>query len=67
MIEKLTVAEDDLKDAMSPFLTAIFRSFHEKKKTWLQVLQVLTELDCLASLAIASGQSDHQMCRPTFR
>jgi DNA mismatch repair protein MSH6 len=30
-------------------------------------LSVLTELDCLASLAIVSGQSDTPMCRPIFR
>lgn len=34
---------------------------------WLQALAILTELDCLASLAIASGQQSHPMCRPVFR
>lgn len=55
MVEELESAEDRLKDALSPFLTAIFSNFHEKKTMWLQIVQVLTELDCLASLAIASG------------
>lgn len=27
----------------------------------------MTELDCLSALAITSGQSDHQTCRPVFR
>jgi len=34
---------------------------------WLKCLQVLTELDCLASLAIVSGQAEHPMTRPVFR
>ena len=66
-MERLEVCEDNLKDALSPFLTAIFAKFHLKKTMWLQILQILTELDCLASLAITSGQSDHPMCRPVFR
>mmetsp|Transcript_30336 Transcript_30336/g.40311 ORF Transcript_30336/g.40311 Transcript_30336/m.40311 type:complete len:93 (+) Transcript_30336:42-320(+) len=35
LVERLEIAEDRLKDALSPFLTAIFRSFHEKKSMWL--------------------------------
>jgi len=27
----------------------------------------LTELDCLASLAIVSGQAETSMCRPKFK
>lgn len=56
-----------MKNALMPFLTEIFRSFHEKKSMWLQILQIISELDCLTSLAITSGQSDHPMCRPLFR
>lgn len=29
-------------------------------------MNILTELDCLASLAIVSGQAENQMCRPKF-
>ena len=52
---------------MAPFLTAIFSKFHDKKSMWLQVLSILGELDCLASLSIVSGHSDVPQCRPTFR
>ena len=48
-------AEDKLKDAIAPFLTAIFRKFYEKREIWLKCLSILTELDCLASFAILSG------------
>ena len=52
---------------MAPFLTAIFSKFHAKKSMWLQILSILGELDCLASLSIVSGHSDVPQCRPTFR
>ena len=67
LVEKLEKAEDSLKDSMAPFLTGIFRKFHSHKSIWLQCLSVLTELDCLSSLAIVSGQSDTPMCRPIFK
>lgn len=35
LVEKLEAAEDHLKDALSPFLTSIFRNFHSKKATWM--------------------------------
>ena len=55
LVDKLEKAEDSIKDSMAPFLTAIFQRFHSHKRMWLQCLSVLTELDCLASLAITSG------------
>lgn len=55
LVDKLEIAEDKLKDAMSPFLTAIFGKFHDKKQVWLQAVNILTELDSLASLSIVSG------------
>ena len=67
LVEQLEVAEDKLKDAMAPFLTAIFSKFHTKKSMWLQILSILGELDCLASLSIVSGHSEVPQCRPTFR
>ena len=51
---------------MAPFLTALFKRFHDKNKIWTACVQILTELDCLASLATASKQSGHVMCRPQF-
>lgn len=34
LVERLEVVEDKLKDALSPFLTAIFADFHSKKAIW---------------------------------
>jgi DNA mismatch repair protein MSH6 len=64
LVDELERAEDLLKDAMVPFLCAIFSRFHEQKDTWTSLVSVLSELDCLISLAIASGCSDVTMTRP---
>jgi DNA mismatch repair protein MSH6 len=55
-VEELERAEDVLKDAMVPFLCAIFTRFHEKKDMWSRLVSVLSEVDCLMSLAVASGE-----------
>lgn len=65
-MEKLEFAEDGLAAAMQPFLTTVFNKFYEKREIWEKILSVLTEIDCLASFAILSGQSDTNMCRPKF-
>lgn len=49
---------------MIPFLCALFTRFHEDKDIWTKLLSILTEIDCLASLALASGQSELTMTRP---
>ena len=67
VVDRLEIAEDRLKEIMCPFLTAIFSKFHDHKIMWLQILNILTELDCLCSLSIASGHSKHEHTRPTFR
>lgn len=51
---------------MIPFLCTIFSKFHDLKDLWQAALSVLTELDCLSSLAILSGQQEGVMCRPNF-
>ena len=56
LVDQLEDAEETLKEAMVPFLCAIFSRFHEQKDVWTRAINVLTEVDCLASLAIASGQ-----------
>ena len=55
MIDELELAEEKLKDALTPFLCAIFQKFHEYKDIWNRALDVITELDCLCSLSIVSG------------
>lgn len=62
MVDELERAEEKLKDAMIPFLCAIFTQFHSKRDLWDQLLNILTELDCLISLSIVSHSEG--MCRP---
>lgn len=64
MVDKLEDAEHELKDAILPFLSAIFRRFHDLKDMWTQLIGLLTEVDCLLSLAVASSQSEGHMCLP---
>lgn len=66
LVDELEHAEETLKDALTPFLCALFQRFHEHKELWNQAVSMLTELDCLASLAIVSGQQVGEMCRPNF-
>lgn len=55
MVEKLEIVEERLKDAMVPFLVSIFSKFYDYKHIWQAAVSILTELDCLSSLAIVSG------------
>ena len=66
LVEELETAEERLTDALSPFLCSLFGKFHDHKPIWTLGLNLLAELDCLASLAIVSGQSVGNMCRPVF-
>ena len=66
MIDDLEHAEEQLKDAMLPFLCTIFSKFYELKDVFQAALNIITELDCLAALSIVSGQSEGIMCRPQF-
>jgi len=62
----LELAEERLKEAITPFLCTIFSAFHEQKELWQQALNVVSELDCLTSLAIVSGSQEGVMSRPKF-
>jgi DNA mismatch repair protein MSH6 len=65
-IERLEQAEDDLKEAITPFVYALFTRFLDSRHLWQPAVAVLAELDCLASLAVASNNQDEPMCRPQF-
>ena len=63
-MEELEVGEEELKEAFAPFLTTLFQKFHDQRYLWDSIVNLLSELDCLASLSIASGQQIGTMCRP---
>jgi DNA mismatch repair ATPase MutS len=54
LIEELEDAEEQLKNAISPFVCALFQRFYENRNLWQPAIQVISELDCLTSLAVAS-------------
>jgi len=53
-IEELEAAEEELKEAITPFVYALFTRFLDSRHLWQPAVSVLAELDCLASLAVAS-------------
>ena len=55
LVEKLEVAEEELKEAFVPFLTSLFQKFQDQRYLWDTIVSIISELDCLISLAIASG------------
>ncbi|CDW72387.1 dna mismatch repair protein msh6 [Stylonychia lemnae] len=67
MIEELEECEESLQNTLSPFIYALFQRFYQSKGMWDATVSVLAELDCLASLAMASSNgATTQMCRPEF-
>ena len=58
-------AEDILKDALVPFLRAIFHRFYENRAIFSNAVSCIGELDCLCSLAdISADHSFGPMCKP---
>ena len=55
LIEQLEDAEDRKEQAITPFICGIFIKFHGLHLVWSQLIRCLSELDCLASLAVVSG------------
>jgi DNA mismatch repair ATPase MutS len=55
MIEELEDCEEILKEAISPFVRALFQRFYENRRMWQPVITNLAELDCLTSLATVSS------------
>ena len=55
LIEELEDCEEILKEAISPFVRALFQRFYENRRLWQPVVTNLAELDCLQALATASS------------
>lgn len=65
LLVELEQAEENKKQAITPFVCGIFEQFHSTHLIWTQLVRCLSELDCLYSLAIISN-ADEPMCRPQF-
>ena len=64
MVENLEKAEENLNDAIVPFIVSLFTHFYSKKQLWTQVVSWLAELDWLHALAEVSNSGDGVMARP---
>ena len=64
IIQQLLAAEADLLKAIMPFLRTMFGRFYSYRQVWQNVVSCISELDCLNSLAMVSGQTG--MCKPSF-
>jgi DNA mismatch repair protein MSH6 len=63
-VEQLEDIEQRAKDAVFPFMSALFKEFHSSYTLCSQAMELVAELDALLSLATASGNG--LLCRPTF-
>ena len=51
LISLLEEAEDNLKEAISPFLRKLFTKFYKKKQMWSDFIRCISEIDCLVALS----------------
>jgi len=56
LVDQLEEAEERKEAAITPFICKIFFNFHSLHLIWSQLIRCLSELDCLCSLAVVSGQ-----------
>ena len=61
LVEQLEVAEEELREAISPFLSKLFRKFYKKQYLWSDYVAWIAELDCLMSLAEVSKTEDNMV------
>ena len=52
--------------AIKDFKNRVFAEFDQDRSVWLRSIRVLSELDCLFSLAKASSALGEPACRPEF-
>lgn len=65
-VRKLKEARERRKAALDKFQTILFETFDGFRPTWLSVVKILAEVDCLLSLAKSSANLDSPRCRPLF-
>ena len=63
-IRKLKEARENRNTAIKEFKGRLFAEFDQDRGVWLRAIRVLSELDCLFSLAKASSALGEPACRP---
>jgi DNA mismatch repair ATPase MutS len=67
IINELEAAEENLKNALIPFLNKMFDKFFESRVLFTRAIQCVAELDCLNALAIISSNTEYgPMTRPVI-
>lgn len=66
LVRELQEAEETHSQIVKDVASSFFRRFDTDNETWLQAIRVVSQLDCLISLAKASLAIGYPSCRPVF-
>lgn len=66
LVRELQEAEETHSQIVKDVASNFFRRFDTDNETWLQAIRVVSQLDCLISLAKSSLALGHPSCRPVF-
>ena len=66
LVRDLQEAQETHGQIVKQVAGRFFARFDENYKTWLAAIKVISQLDCLISLAAASAALGEPSCRPTF-
>ncbi|KAM0274952.1 hypothetical protein ACHAQH_007720 [Verticillium albo-atrum] len=66
LVRDLQEAEETHGQIMKEVASRFFRRFDVDYATWLQAIRIISQLDCLVSLAKASSSLGEPSCRPQF-
>ncbi|KAJ4397706.1 DNA mismatch repair protein msh6 [Gnomoniopsis smithogilvyi] len=66
LVRELQEAEETHSQIVKDVASSFFRRFDTDSETWLQAIRVVSQLDCLISLAKSSLALGQPSCRPVF-
>lgn len=66
LVRELQEAEETHSQIVKDVASSFFRRFDTDNETWLRAIQVVSQLDCLISLAKSSLALGQPSCRPVF-
>ncbi|KAF7553926.1 hypothetical protein G7Z17_g3292 [Cylindrodendrum hubeiense] len=66
LVRELQEAEETHSQLVRDVASRFFKKFDVDHDTWLQAIKIVSQLDCLVSLAKASASLGHPSCRPQF-
>jgi DNA mismatch repair protein MSH6 len=66
LVRELQEAEETHSQLVREVASRFFQKFDVDYETWLQAIKIISQLDCLVSLAKASASLGQPSCRPEF-